>query len=133
MRIHLYQSEDGFWYWRILAQNGETIAESPEGYRDRSYAISSARKVYPEAEPTLTMGEVEMLLERLRTRNQTPRSPFPPLPSEKELLLDVLRRLQAIQLHFGIRGANDPIPVDYSEARRKWEEKFHKEFPDETG
>ena len=47
---HGLQSEDGFWYWDMRAENGEIISDSAEGYRHEGYAITMAQKFAPDAE-----------------------------------------------------------------------------------
>jgi uncharacterized protein YegP (UPF0339 family) len=50
MRADVFRGEDGQWYFRIVAENGEPVAHS-EGYknqkdaRDTAFAISAARFV----------------------------------------------------------------------------------------
>jgi uncharacterized protein YegP (UPF0339 family) len=50
MKVHVYEGDDGFWYWRLKAGNGEIISDSAEGYRHKGYAISMAEKLNPNAE-----------------------------------------------------------------------------------
>lgn len=35
----IYQREDGLWDWRLIADNGEQVCESHQGYTRRSDAI----------------------------------------------------------------------------------------------
>jgi uncharacterized protein YegP (UPF0339 family) len=50
MKVHVFQGEDGFWYWHLKTENGEIISDSAEGYRHEGYAISMAEKLNPNAE-----------------------------------------------------------------------------------
>jgi uncharacterized protein YegP (UPF0339 family) len=50
MKVHVFQGDDGFWYWHLKAENGEIISDSAEGYRHKGYAISMAEKLNPNAE-----------------------------------------------------------------------------------
>jgi uncharacterized protein YegP (UPF0339 family) len=27
VKVHVFQGDDGFWYWRLKAENGEIIAD----------------------------------------------------------------------------------------------------------
>jgi uncharacterized protein YegP (UPF0339 family) len=49
-RIEVYQDDSGEWRWRLTAPNGETIADSSEGYVDRDHAETMAQRVAPHAE-----------------------------------------------------------------------------------
>jgi len=46
-KVTVYQDQAGEWRWRRTAGNGETIADSGEGYVDRENAMSMARRVNP--------------------------------------------------------------------------------------
>jgi uncharacterized protein YegP (UPF0339 family) len=50
MKVHVYQGQDGFWYWDLKAENREIISDSAEGYRHKGYAISMAERLNPNAE-----------------------------------------------------------------------------------
>ena len=50
MKVHVFQGDDGFWYWSLRAGNGEIISDSAEGYRHKGYAITMAEKLNPSAE-----------------------------------------------------------------------------------
>lgn len=43
--VEVYEDKLGEWRWRSVARNGETIATSGEGYRDRTHAEKMARRV----------------------------------------------------------------------------------------
>lgn len=81
-RYEVYEAADGEHRWRLVAANGETIADSGEGYADRRGAVSAIERVqeYTPAADTLTVGEaaVEIYEDdsgehrwRLRHRNGT--------------------------------------------------------------
>jgi uncharacterized protein YegP (UPF0339 family) len=36
MRFELYKDHTGDWRWRLRAQNGNVVADSAEGYRNRA-------------------------------------------------------------------------------------------------
>jgi uncharacterized protein YegP (UPF0339 family) len=40
----------GFWYWHLMAENGEIISDSAEGYHHKGYAVTMAEKLNPNAE-----------------------------------------------------------------------------------
>jgi len=39
--VELFRGEDGDWYFRFVAANGEQITRSSEGYRNRQDAIDA--------------------------------------------------------------------------------------------
>jgi uncharacterized protein YegP (UPF0339 family) len=41
----VYEDEAGEWRWRLKAENGETIADSGEGYTERNDAIEALARV----------------------------------------------------------------------------------------
>lgn len=43
-RMYVYQSRDG-WRWRLVAQNGNIIADSGQAYKSRRNARDAARMV----------------------------------------------------------------------------------------
>jgi uncharacterized protein YegP (UPF0339 family) len=53
MKVHVFQGDDGFWYWHLKAENGEIISDSAEGYRHKGYAVTMAEKLNPNAEPVI--------------------------------------------------------------------------------
>jgi uncharacterized protein YegP (UPF0339 family) len=49
MRFILYIDVAGYWRWRLVASNGKTVADSAEGYYNRSdalHGISLVRTAY---------------------------------------------------------------------------------------
>lgn len=40
-----YTDDAGEFRWRVLAANGETIADSAEGYTDRAHCVKMAKRV----------------------------------------------------------------------------------------
>ena len=41
------------WRWRLLSENGNTIAQSSEGYANRQHAVRMATQVAPEIPLTI--------------------------------------------------------------------------------
>jgi uncharacterized protein len=50
MNVIVYEDEAGDFRWKLVARNGEIIADSAEGYRHKGYAITMAKKLNPGAE-----------------------------------------------------------------------------------
>jgi uncharacterized protein YegP (UPF0339 family) len=50
LKVHVFRGKDGDWYWSAVAGNGEIVADSAEGYVDRSYCIKKAIERNPDAE-----------------------------------------------------------------------------------
>jgi uncharacterized protein YegP (UPF0339 family) len=48
-KIVVYKDDSGDWRWSAKAKNGKTVADSAEGYRNKSYAIKMARSLHPSA------------------------------------------------------------------------------------
>jgi uncharacterized protein YegP (UPF0339 family) len=44
-RLQVYEDKHGEWRWRLRAPNGRIIADSAEGYVNRSGALRAARKL----------------------------------------------------------------------------------------
>jgi uncharacterized protein YegP (UPF0339 family) len=42
-RLELYKDAAGEWRWRVVAGNGEIVADSSEGYHNRADALDMAR------------------------------------------------------------------------------------------
>lgn len=58
MKAQLYKDSKGEWRWRLLADNGRTLADSGEGYEHRSDALSAFGTVCgPERMEIETVGE----------------------------------------------------------------------------
>jgi uncharacterized protein YegP (UPF0339 family) len=36
MKVHVFQGEDGFWYWHLKAENGEIISDSAQAAGTRA-------------------------------------------------------------------------------------------------
>ncbi len=45
MRLELYKDVDKEWRWKIVARNGRTVVEGPEGYRKRATMKKTLRRV----------------------------------------------------------------------------------------
>jgi uncharacterized protein YegP (UPF0339 family) len=56
MNAVVYKAKDRDYRWRFVAQNGEVIADSGEGYRRKSYAIKKAEELFPNAELVIEDG-----------------------------------------------------------------------------
>jgi uncharacterized protein YegP (UPF0339 family) len=50
MEVIVYKDEAGGFRWKLVAENGEIISDSAEGYHHKGYAISVAEKLNPGAE-----------------------------------------------------------------------------------
>jgi uncharacterized protein len=50
MKVIVYKDEAGEFRWKLVAENGEIISDSAEGYHHKGYAISMAEKLNPGAE-----------------------------------------------------------------------------------
>jgi uncharacterized protein len=50
MKVIVYEDEAGEFRWKLVAENGEIISDSAEGYRHKGYAITMAKKINPGAE-----------------------------------------------------------------------------------
>lgn len=48
MRIQVFQNDDEQWYFRLVADNGETVAQS-EGYLDKQDALDTIDLITDEA------------------------------------------------------------------------------------
>lgn len=49
MRFEVYKDEAGEWRWRLKATNGETVANSGEGYKNRIDALAAVSLIQREA------------------------------------------------------------------------------------
>lgn len=47
-KVQPYRDEEGDWRWRRLADNGQTIATSGEGYKHKEHAIKMAGDSFPD-------------------------------------------------------------------------------------
>lgn len=54
-RIELYRDDSGDWRWRALAGNGEIVAVSGEGYRNRQHGERMALELFPDAPPLVVL------------------------------------------------------------------------------
>ena len=50
MRTEIFEGKNEVWYWRLIANNGETLATS-EGYATKANALKTAEKVQNEVNP----------------------------------------------------------------------------------
>lgn len=48
--VIVYKDDAGEWRWKAQAANRKTVADSGEGYRNRTYAWRVAHDLYPAAE-----------------------------------------------------------------------------------
>lgn len=48
--VTVYQDQAGEWRWTRKAGNGEKVADSGEGYVDRSHAVEMATTLFPGVE-----------------------------------------------------------------------------------
>lgn len=46
-RVEVFRGEDGDWWWRAFAANGEQDGKSEEGFTDRGYAREDAERDNP--------------------------------------------------------------------------------------
>lgn len=46
--VELYTGEDGDWWFRSIAENGEQITRSSEGYRNKGDALAAIRIAHGE-------------------------------------------------------------------------------------
>ena len=49
-KVIVYTDASGDWRWKLKADNGEIIADSAEGYRNKVHAVSMAGDLFPDAE-----------------------------------------------------------------------------------
>lgn len=45
--VRIYRDAAGEWRWSAIARNGKVVADSAEGYRNRSYCLKMARELFP--------------------------------------------------------------------------------------
>lgn len=50
MRVVVYRGDDGDWRWTVKAPNGEIVADSSEGYRNKAHAVEMAARLFPDYE-----------------------------------------------------------------------------------
>jgi uncharacterized protein YegP (UPF0339 family) len=50
MKVVVYEDESGGFCWRLVAENGEIVSDSAEGYRHKGDAITTAKRLNPGAE-----------------------------------------------------------------------------------
>ena len=72
-KVETFQGENGDWYWRMVAANGETVADSAEGYTRRADAERAARRMLELVEGIAArkndpefMGHLERVIEENR-------------------------------------------------------------------
>jgi len=51
-KVEVYCDVAGEWRWRARAGNNEIVADSAEGYADKSTAVEMARMLFPDDEPS---------------------------------------------------------------------------------
>lgn len=44
-RGQVYEDSDGDWRWRVVARNGQVIATSHEGYKNRAHAARMCKRI----------------------------------------------------------------------------------------
>jgi uncharacterized protein YegP (UPF0339 family) len=47
-RVEVYEDAGGEWRWRRIARNGETVADSGEGYTRSADAVEAAEREFPD-------------------------------------------------------------------------------------
>jgi uncharacterized protein YegP (UPF0339 family) len=52
MKIEVYKDDKGEWRWRAIAPNGRVVAVAGEGFKHRTWAITSAETYAPKGEIT---------------------------------------------------------------------------------
>ena len=48
-KVVVYLDAEGDWRWSAKARNGETVADSAEGYRNRMFCRKQALALFPQA------------------------------------------------------------------------------------
>ncbi len=56
MKIEVFSDAAKEWRWRLIADNGEVVATSGEGYKNRAYCVRAA-DLYVEDDPDTDVGE----------------------------------------------------------------------------
>lgn len=46
-KVAIYRDVGGEWRWKAIAANGKVVADSAEGYNNKSYTIKVARSLHP--------------------------------------------------------------------------------------
>ena len=64
--IEVYEGEDGKYYWRGRAANGEIVAQG-EGYEKHSGAVDGAHKVFPSVEISAANSATDQDCEHAKT------------------------------------------------------------------
>lgn len=54
---YVYQDRAEEWRWRVRAANGDIVAVSGEGYKNKSHAIEMVGALFPEM--TVVLPEIE--------------------------------------------------------------------------
>ena len=49
MTVVVYRDSQGEWRWRVRADNGEIVADSAEGYRNRADCLEMAGRLFAAA------------------------------------------------------------------------------------
>jgi len=57
--VELYVGEDGDWYFRFVADNGEQITRSSEGYRNRGDAVEAILLAHGIGAPIVEVREAD--------------------------------------------------------------------------
>lgn len=45
MRFHVYQDKSGAWRWRMVARNGETVADGGQSYTRQRDALRAVKRI----------------------------------------------------------------------------------------
>lgn len=45
MTFKVYQDSSGDWRWSLVAENGKIVADSAEGYENRSHALRMVQEI----------------------------------------------------------------------------------------
>jgi uncharacterized protein YegP (UPF0339 family) len=54
LKVELYRADDGDWYFRFIAANGEQLTRSSEGYQNKADAMHAARLAHGNLVAILT-------------------------------------------------------------------------------
>lgn len=57
---NVYEGKNGDWYWKILAKNGNIIANGGEGYKNRNVALKMLNNILTANQTN----DVEIVLEQ---------------------------------------------------------------------
>ncbi len=61
MKIEVFSDAAKEWRWRLIADNGESVAVSGEGYKNATYCVQTAKK-YVEGDPDIDIIGVDIVV-----------------------------------------------------------------------